>query len=258
MRRPEIDELISLYLDQELSEADEKRLRKAILRDAECRRRFEDACRFRFAEKVAFRPGDRKIIARDLAVQRARMLDPRSCRAAARAGRGRYEKPATFPFSSLAALAAALVALVALGHSFFGAGTLQEKATSSEGITLVDSSISHPDPIIASILQSRNRPLHEGEDSIATALHLSGLTRPQPSQLVLADLAQSLDREAEEGLFREQEGAKRRLVLVVPRDALPVRTLDAQPTRVSVTPGANLNRRSVPQNTVLTTYDPSF
>lgn len=184
------EELVSLYLDQEISEQDERKLRSILHKSSEHRIRFEEGCRLYFAEKVVFQPHSKKQIAREIAILRGKILEGVKV---TRNGRGRY-RVRQFSPGAFAALAAAVVAIIALGQNVLN-GPLGQ-SDFSKGLASMHNYIADQGQqarktlAMNSVVRAPASNLEEGysQAPISTSLHLSGLSNAGSANLALAEL----------------------------------------------------------------------
>lgn len=219
------EELVSLYLDQEISEQDVRKLRSALQNSEEFRIRFDEKCRLYFAEKVVFQPDAKKQVAREIATLRGLILEGLK---PTRSGRGRYLVRQWSP-GAFAALAAAIVALIAFGHNVLNGPLGQSefsKGLASMHTYMADQGQQARKTLVRSQVGAPLRTLAEYQPQapLSTTLHLSGLSNAGSANLALAELEtpwQSILEDAQESAPRK------RLVLIVPKNALPERSMTA-------------------------------
>lgn len=235
MTESRFEEIVSQYLDRECSRSRVRQLRRILRRNPELRKRFDEACRFYYAEKVAFNPSARKQIAQEIASLRAEVLRRPGLKPLPRNGKDRY-RVGSFPPSAIAAMAAAVVAMVALGQGFLSTGSEQQ------GFRALKPFFGNENGPVQvrmepRVSQSENRlhnTLNPVAGSLSVRLHLSGLS--ETTDYSLDETAESPDWESLFATAAEAEPRKR-LVLVVPQKAIPDADLRAEPKdSISFTP----------------------
>jgi len=265
MNTAEFDELAGLYLDKELSHSEFKMLQAEIMARPELQRRFDEACRYRYAEKVAFAPQDRKIIARDIALLRSRMVSNHG--SSAKIGRNRRIRPTPqrIPLASAAAMTVALIGLIALGQGVLngplGKIGFYQEIKPAENLVVNNPTVprinrASSDP---ALIDERRKDDHwfSSNRSLASSLRLSGLSQRDSSSVAEGQFEAALFQES-----AEERTPRRRIVLVVPRSALPYRE-DMREVKVRATSmqGENKNHvlaERIPEGTVLTGFRQSY
>lgn len=243
MRQRRFDELVQLYLDREIRPGEFRVLQRAVLTDGENRRRFDEACRFHFAERVALCPEERARFAREIAGLRGRLLQggpgafPGAGAVRPRYGRRGLGVPAW------AGLAAALVAGGALFLQIEGPGS--GAVIAGGAMAQVVSSPASRLPAVGGEdwsraghwVQGRERlrwnpaglteEAYPAEPSLASRLRINGLDPAEAgSATPLPELALSNTfGEAYQKMREAEEAEKRspRIIVVVPKGALPAR-----------------------------------
>ncbi len=229
MTETRFEEIVSQYLDRECSRSRVRQLRRILRRDSTYRRRFDEACRYHYAEKVAFNPASRKQVAQEIAALRAEVLRSPGLSSTSRVGKDRY-RVLPFPPSALAAMAAAIVGMIVLGQGILSSGSAQQ------GFSGLKNPFSALQNRIVQVRMEASSP-ESGEafnpglspiaGSLSARLHLSGLSHS--SAFVLEETAETTDWES---LFQSaaEVKSKKRLVLVVPRNAIPDAELIRDPS----------------------------
>lgn len=228
MKDSKFQELVNLYLDQEISEGDLRRLRKEVGQNPERLDAFNQTLKFRYVERAALNPQASHFYAKELARLRSALLSPSDSVASRRA---RLQAPR--PSLQGAGLVLAACMLLVLGAvSFFETRVSPETLRAEmermtafiEGPAPVETeslsgfetdSIYNPSPIF-------NRELSDA--SLAANFNLSGLKSQVENSdpfVLSATFGQAYQRMLQDELSPRESAP---LILVLPRKAIPIQT----------------------------------
>ncbi len=216
MRDAKFDELVNLYLDYEIRPKDFRWLQREILDSPQLQERFNEACKMRYAERVALNPMEAKVYARELAQLRGRILRPPALYPVRRHGRGVFQrKSVSIPAAS--GLAAALVFLFIFGQAEIR-NQLDKRQLEQSYVQELVASVT-PD-ILTSGSVTPN-PVSLRDNFYAASFNLSGL-EVNPREREMVPMSETFEEAYQDLVSNEVVGQdKRRLVIIIPKEALP-------------------------------------